>query len=59
MTVLHASGEKEFLPENVVGRRFHTIKEIRRVVRHTDLVTPPPMKRLRDLLNEISAGDEE
>ena len=36
-----------------------SIEEIRRVVRHTDLVTPPPRKRLRDLLNEIPTGDEE
>ena len=36
-----------------------SIEEIRRVVRHTDIVTPPPRKRLRDLLEELPAGDEE
>ena len=46
-------------PEIKDQQRAGSIEEIRRVVRHTDLVTPPPRKRLRDLLNEISAGDEE
>ena len=58
MTIVRTSGDLEFLPPNVVNRRF-SVEEIRRVVRHTDLITPPPGKRLRDLLNEISAGDEE